>query len=176
MSLCWLQGHGDRTQDGTGVQVKSCTTLSEWGRQWAGLSWKTPPSLSGPPHPPPYPSTASIGRGTATSKSWYLTRRVRLSSRQHLPWAAQCTGRRTVEGLGSAAPGREPGQRCAGKDATSPPSSALLPPACSCPPSPPPALCQQLQLPWCQQTVETYLGIWQSPASSTLRQCCAKAG
>lgn len=63
-----------------------------------------------------------------------------------------------------------------GKGCDIPPSSALLPPACSCPPSPLPALCQQLKLPWCQQTIETYLGVWQSPASSTLGQRCARAG
>lgn len=55
------------------------------------------------------------------------------------------------------------------------PSSALLPPACSCPSSPLHGLWQQLKLPWCQQSIETYLGIWQSLVSSTLGQHCARA-
>lgn len=60
------------------------------------------------------------------------------------------------------------------KGCDTPPSPAMLLPACSCPPSPLPALCQQLKLPWCQQTIETYLRIWQSLARSTLGQRCCQ--
>lgn len=78
----------------------------------------------------PNASTTSIGRGFASSMCWYLAHRV--SSNQHLPWAAQYTGRWTLEGLRSAGPGREPGQRSAEKDATRPhplPCSPLPAPA-----------------------------------------------
>lgn len=66
-------------------------------------------------------------------------------------------------------------EECRKRCDTSPPS-ALLPPACSCPSSPLSALCQQLKLPWCQQSIETYLGVWQSLVSSALGQHCARAG
>lgn len=85
-----------------------------------------------------------------------------------------CLGQPSVlEELGSAGPGSESRQGEARTDVT-PLILCPAPAACSCPPSLL-LLCQQPKLPWCQQTIETYLGAWQSLPSSTLGQHRARA-